>query len=68
MPAFGLGEPFSSVLRFGLGTLYAPQLHDAAIVVAHRTPPLFPGYQQVYSFFGDRVTKLYVADFFELLA
>ena len=36
MPAFGLGEPFSSILRVGLGPVQAPQLHCTAIIVTHR--------------------------------
>jgi hypothetical protein len=35
MPAFGLGQPFSSIPGVGPGALQAPQFHDAAIVVAH---------------------------------
>jgi hypothetical protein len=35
MPAFGLGEPFSSIPGVGPGALPAPQFHDAAIIVAH---------------------------------
>jgi hypothetical protein len=41
MPTFGLGKPSSSILGVGPGALQAPQFHDAAIIVAHRTPLSF---------------------------
>jgi hypothetical protein len=69
MPAFGLGEPFSSVARLGLGPLYAPQLHYAAVVVSHRNPPTRRLSTSLFLLLSrDKVTNVYVAHFVGLLA